>query len=93
MPEIMLVGAEGGADSPVAPGVKAAPFVVNIFEVGRGWDGINVLSSCDDADDSFADSGLVGCLRPVGSDGLESIIRHGRMRDWELSLRRGVVGN
>lgn len=57
MPAIIVLGAVAAADRPVAPGVKA-PFAVNRLDGGRGWDGMRVLSSCEDeADDSFAESG------------------------------------
>lgn len=61
---IMLVGAVGGADKPGAPGVST-PFAVSmLLDVGRLCDGINVLSSCDDAaEDSLAESGFVGCFK------------------------------
>ena len=58
----MLLGADDGAERPVAPGVSA-PFVLSTLGVWRPCDGIRVLSRCvDDAEDSFAESGLVGCL-------------------------------
>lgn len=61
---MMLVGAVVGAVKPGAPGVST-PFAVSmLLGVGRVCDGINVLSSCEDAaEDSLAESGFVGCFK------------------------------
>jgi hypothetical protein len=61
---MMLVGAAAGADKPGAPGVST-PFAVSmLLDVGRVCDGINVLSSCEEAaEDSLAESGFVGCFK------------------------------
>lgn len=62
MPPIILFGAEDGTERPVALGVKA-PFVESMFDVGRTFAGIRVESRCvDEAEDSLAESGLVGCF-------------------------------
>lgn len=67
MPVIMLFGAVAAADRPVGPGVSD-PLVVSSVAGGRVWDGMSVASSCDDdAEDSLADSGLVGPLVAVES--------------------------
>lgn len=69
---MMLVGAVGGAVKPGAPGVST-PFaaVSMLLDVGRLSDGINVLSSCDEAaEDSLAESGFVGCFKAAARQGL-----------------------
>lgn len=68
---MMLVGAVAGAVKPGAPGVST-PFAVSmLLGVGRVCDGINVLSSCEDAaEDSLAESGFVGCFKAASSDPL-----------------------
>jgi hypothetical protein len=52
-----LLGAEEGAERPVAPGVRA-PLVESMLEAPRLCDGIKVLSRwVDEAEESFAGSG------------------------------------
>lgn len=65
MPPSILLGADdGAAESPLAPGVRA-PFEFIKLEVVRPWAaGARVLSRCvDEAEDSLADSGFVGCFK------------------------------
>lgn len=58
----MLLGADDVAERAVAFGVNE-PFEFIMPEF-RPWEGIRVLSRwLEEADDSLAESGLVGCLR------------------------------
>lgn len=61
MPPIILA-AEGAAERPVAPGVNV-PLLLSMLGLERVLDGMRVLSRCvEDAEDSLAESGLVGCF-------------------------------
>lgn len=61
---IMLFWADDAADSPVAPGVRdPLVLVLSRLDGGSVCDGTKVLSMCvEDAEDSLAESGFVGCL-------------------------------
>jgi hypothetical protein len=52
--------------SPVVAGVRS-PLALSIVDDEMPCGAIRVLSRCvDEADDSFAESGLVGCFRAAG---------------------------